>query len=159
MELLERHTLAQDLALEPGKEQKVPWQVALRLDCPVTTKESGLFLLYGANLDDPGARGVIDLPVALAPPLESFITTLENHFAFEARTRRFEAGFTHVKFKPPSKYPTLEEMVVAMRIGEDGLHLRFDCKRKGLGRGPKSNIAGTAVPHPRIPAAHRPAQP
>lgn len=140
MEMLERHTLAQDLALQPKESKTIPWSLSLRLDCPIRTKDSGLFLIYGENLDDPAKRGVIDLPVTLAQPLEVFITTVENHFAFEARARRFGEGFTHVRFKPSAKYPTLDEFNVAMRIGEEGLQLHFSAKTKGLARGPKSGV-------------------
>lgn len=140
MEILERHTLAENFTVKPQEKKSVPWSLALRMDCPISTKESGLFLIYGENMDDAGKRGVIDLPVKLAQPLETLITTVENHFAFEARTRRYGEGFTHVKFKPPATYPTLDEFVIAMRIGEEGLQLQFSTKTKGLARGPKSGV-------------------
>ncbi|HEX7927570.1 MAG TPA: hypothetical protein VF678_08265 [bacterium] len=140
MEMLERHTLAADFAVKPKDKKSVPWTLSLKMDCPISTKESGLFLIYGENLDDQAKRGVIDLPVKLAPPLETLITTVENHFAFEARTRRYATGLTHVKFKPPATYPTLEEFTIGMRIGEEGLQLQFSAKAKGLARGAKSGV-------------------
>jgi sporulation-control protein spo0M len=144
-EFLERHVLADDFAIEPQGKKSVPWSLSLRMDCPITTKDSGMFLLYGENLDDAAKRGVIDLPVKLAPPLETFIATVENHFAFEARGRRYSDGFTHVRFKPPATYPTLEEIVVAMRIGEEGLQLQFAAKARGLARGPKSGVRSRSM--------------
>lgn len=138
MEFMERHTLVEDFSIDPRAKKEVPWQISLRMDCPITTKDSGMFLIYGENLDDMAKRGVIDLPVNLAAPLETFITTVENHFAFEARARRYDDGFTHVKFKPPTTYPTLDEFNIAMRIGEEGLQLQFSAKAKGLSRGPKA---------------------
>jgi len=140
MEILERHTLSSDFSVKPKEKKTVPWSLSLRMDCPISTKDSGLFLIYGENLDDQAKRGVIDLPVKLAQPLETLIATVENHFAFEARTRRFGDGFTHVKFKPPATYPTLDEFNIAMRIGEEGLQLQFSAKAKGLARGPKSGV-------------------
>jgi len=140
MEILERHTLAEDFAVKPQEKKSVPWNLALKMDCPISTKDSGMFLLYGENLDDAAKRGVIDLPVKLAQPLETFITTVENHFAFEARTRRYGSGFTHVKFKPPATYPTLDDFSIAMRIGEEGMQLQFSAKTKGLARGNKTGV-------------------
>jgi hypothetical protein len=133
--ILERQTLAEGVELEPGDEKTLPWRFALALDAPVKTSESGPFLLYGGRLEVGGERGQIDLPVELAPPLETFITTLENLFAFEARGRRFAEGFLEVRFKPPASYPTLEEMVVAMRLDDHDAHLRFRGRLKALRRG------------------------
>ncbi len=138
--VLERHTLAEDFALQPGEQRTAAWSLPLRMDCPATTTESGTFLLYGSKLDDPASRGLIDVPVALAAPLEAVITTLENHFAFDCRGRRYSDGFMEVRFKPPGTYPTLEEFLVAMRIGEDGLDLNFRCKLKGFQRGSKPGL-------------------
>jgi hypothetical protein len=81
LSIIERQTLAEKLDLAPSQEHKASWTIDIRADCPATTKESGPFLLYGTNLDDPGGRGMIDLPVELAASLEALISTVENHFA------------------------------------------------------------------------------
>jgi len=138
--ILERRTLAERLMLAAGQEHKEAWSLPIRADCPTTTKESGPFLLYGTNLDDPAARGMIDLPVTLAPALEALIATVENHFAFEARTRRNAAGFVEVQFKPPLTYPTLQEFSIAMQVNGGDLNLRFRCKLKGFRRGAKAGV-------------------
>jgi len=138
--LLERQTLAENLTLAPGQEHATPWTIQIKPDCPTTTKESGLFLLYGTNLDDPAGRGMIDLPVELAQSLEALITTVENHFAFEARSRKNQDGFVEVQFKPPTRYPTLQEFSIAMRVTGADLELRFRCKLKGFQRGPKPGV-------------------
>ncbi len=139
--LLERHTLAENLTLAPGQDRTAPWTIQIQPDCPTTTKESGMFLLYGTNLDDPAGRGMIDLQVELAQPLEALITTVENHFAFEARSRKNQDGFVEVQFKPPGTYPTLQEFSIAMRVTGEDLNLRFRCKLKGFQRGPKPGVA------------------
>ena len=137
---LEHKTLAENLTLAPGQEHKASWTLQIRADCPTTTRESGPFLLYGTNLDDPGGRGMIDLPVALSPALEAFIATIENHFAFEARSRKNTDGFIEVQFKPPETYPTLQEFSLAMAVNGLDLNLRFTCKLKGFQRGAKSGV-------------------
>lgn len=138
--ILERHTLAENLDLAAGQEHRAPWTLAIQSDCPATTNESGPFLLYGTNLDDPAGRGMIDLPVELAASLEALISTVENHFAFEARTRKNQDGFVEVMFKPPGTYPTLQEFSIAMRVTGADLNLRFRCKLKGFQRGAKAGV-------------------
>jgi sporulation-control protein spo0M len=138
--MLDRLTLAESLTLAPGQEHKAIWTLQIRTDCPTTTKESGPFLLYGTNLDDSAGRGMIDIPVTLAPALEALIATVENHFAFEARTRKNTDGFIEVQFKPPGTYPTLQEFSVAMQVSGPDLNLRFSCKLKGFQRGPKAGV-------------------
>lgn len=138
--IIDRQTLAEKLELAAGQEHKTSWTIDIRADCPATTKESGPFLLYGTNLDDPGGRGMIDLPVELAASLEALIATVENHFAFEARTRRNQDGFVEVMFKPPGTYPTLQEFSIAMRVIGADLNLRFRCKLKGFQRGVKAGV-------------------
>jgi sporulation-control protein spo0M len=140
MEFLERHLLTPEFALAPGEQRSAGWELPLRMDGPITTKDGGPFLIYGGNLDDPGARGVIDLRVDVAPAVAAFIATLETRFAFEERTRGYGDGFTTVKLKPPSTYPTLAEFYVSLRIGEEGLQLRFRCKLKRFGRGAKAGL-------------------
>jgi hypothetical protein len=138
--ILERQTLAERLTLAPGQEHQAAWSLPIKTDCPTTTKESGPFLLYGTTLDDPAGRGMIDLPVALAPPLEALIATVENHFAFEARTRKNAHGFVEVQFKPPGTYPTLLEFSVGMQVSGQDLNLRFRCKLKAFQRGAKAGV-------------------
>jgi sporulation-control protein spo0M len=138
--LLERMTLIEKLTLAPGQEHKAPWKLQIQPDCPVTTKESGPFLLYGTNLDDTAGRGMIDLPVELSASLEVLIATVENHFAFEARSRKNQDGFMEVIFKPPGRYPTLQEFSIAMKVTGEDLNLRFRCKLKGFQRGPKAGV-------------------
>jgi hypothetical protein len=140
LDVIEKHPLAEDFALAPGAERTEPWSVTLRQDCWATGKDGGMFLIYGGNLEAAAERGFIDVPVGLAPPIETFIQTVENHFAFEARSRKHSGGYAQVRFKPPAKYPTLEEFSAALRIGEDGLSLRFACKTKGLARGKDTGI-------------------
>jgi hypothetical protein len=138
--ILDQQTLAERLSLAAAQEHKAPWNLPIRSDCPTTTKESGPFLLYGINLEDPAGRGMIDLPVTLAPSLEALIATVENHFAFEARSRRNTQGFVEVQFKPPGTYPTLQEFSIAMQISGQDLNLRFRCKLKGFQRGAKAGV-------------------
>ncbi len=138
--LLERQTLADGLTLAAGQEHKGAWTIQVKPDCPAKTQESGPFILYGTNLEDPAGRGMIDLPVELAPSLEVLIATVENHFAFEARSRKNQDGFVEVLFKPPATYPTLQEFSIAMRISGADLNLRFRCKLKGFQRGPKAGV-------------------
>ena len=133
--LLERHELAEGLTLAPNEEHKAEWEFALASDCPITSSVGCLFLLYGGNMDEPGRWSRIDLRVDLGPELQTFITTLENHFAFEAKSKHYQEGFTEVRFKPPSTYPTLEELSVLMRVREkEGMTLKFICTLKGLSR-------------------------
>lgn len=123
--------LAADVVLKPGQETSHSWILRLPPDCPISTKLGGPFLVYGAA-GDLGKAGKIDLPVRLAPALEAFVETVENHFAFVAKGRTTLEDFTEVAFKPPDSYPTLTEFAVSMRLGPDQVELRFRAKRKRL---------------------------
>jgi sporulation-control protein spo0M len=141
LKMLERHKLAAGFTLKPGEEKRVAFELQLTAGAPIQSKEGSPFLLYGGELETAGARGQIDLPVALAPPFESFITTLENHFAFEARSRRCVEGVIEVHCKPPSSYPTLDELVILFRIDGENVEVEFDGKGKGLARGEGGGVA------------------
>ena len=161
--LLERHELAEGLTLAPNEEHKAEWEFALASDCPITSSVGCLFLLYGGNLDEPGRWSRIDLRVDLGPELQTFITTLENHFAFEAKSKHYQEGFTEVRFKPPSTYPTLEELSVLMRVrGHDPeiyLHPQGPLPEQGKKADPPQ---GGSRAHPGkegVPVAGRPTQP
>ncbi len=154
LELLDEHCLEEGLHLEPGGEHRAEWDFALRSDCPITSKEGSLFLLYGRDLAEETARSKIDLQVQLSPVLEAMVSSIENHFAFAAKSRAFANGFTEVRFKPPASYPTLEEMTVLMRLREEeGMELRFRCRTKKLdrsgGKGMKSHVAEISHTYPR----------
>lgn len=140
MEMLDKQTIAEALDLKPAEEISMNWQLDLTRNCPVKTKDEGPFLLYGGSLDKPRDRGQIDLPVEPHPTLEAFITTLENHFAFEARTRRFKDGILEIRFKPPERYATLEEFDVFMSLNDSGATLSFNGKYKGLRRGVPGDV-------------------
>jgi sporulation-control protein spo0M len=135
LELTEQAELGKGIALEPGAEHKAEWEFALASDCPITSKEGSLFLLYGGELDKETGRSKIDLQVRLSPVLESLVSGIENHFAFAAKSRTHAMGFTEVRFKPPASYPTLEEMAVLMRLREkEGMELLFRCRAKKFDR-------------------------
>lgn len=144
--LIERKSLGKQFSLKPGEDQTSPFELLLPPDCPVTSKEGSLFLLYGGNLEDSAARSKIDLQVQLSPVLETLVATIENHFAFAAKSRGDADGFTEVKFKPPSSYPTLDELTLLMRVREkEGMDLRFHCKIKTFERGPMARGLKTKV--------------
>ena len=135
LEIVERKSLGKPFTLGPGDEKSAEWSFQLAHDCPVTSKEGSLFLLYGRDLDEAAARRKIDLRVQLSPVLETVIASIENHFAFASKSRSHADGFTEVRFKPPSSYPTLDEMIVLMRVREkEGMDLEFHCRVKTFDR-------------------------
>ncbi len=134
-EIVRQHRLAEALQLAPGDSRSADWAFELARDCPITTSEGGLFLLYGSGLGTEEGWGRIDLQVRLHPVLETLITTIENQFHFEARTRRNSDGMVEVKFKPPPSYASLEEFYVRMRMLPEQLALVFRFKIKALARG------------------------
>ena len=135
LKLLERQVLAEAVRLEPGQQAEYDFRFDLPPEFPVKTKDSGPFLLYGGNLEDPSARGLIDLPVAPQVALESFIAALENNFSFEVRGYRFSKGFLEARYKAPGNYPTVEELVAAVRLNDQQATLRFRVRLQTLGRG------------------------
>lgn len=141
LQILERARVADGFSLKPGEEKKADWELPLGNDAPTLSKEGGPFLVYGADLSVVGARGQIDLPVELSPPASAFITTLENHFAFEARSRKCTGGVVEVRLKPPASYPALEELTVLMRIDEKTVKLELRGKSRGL----KAGEPGTLI--------------
>ena len=141
LQILERARLAEGFSLKPGEEKKADWELPLGNDAPTLSKEGGPFLVYGADLNLVEARGQIDLPVELSPPTSAFITTLENHFAFEARSRKCVGGVVEVHLKPPASYPALEELTVLMRINEKTVQLELRSKSKGLKAGHPGALA------------------
>ena len=107
-----------------------------------------------ADLEQSGERSKIDLRVQLAPVLETVISSIENHFAFAAKSRIHANGFTEVSFKPPSSYPTLDEMTVLMRVREnEGLDLHFHCRirtfNRAAGKGLKARTVKLEHNYPR----------
>lgn len=141
LEVIEERALSEGVKLEPGAEHRAEWDFALGSDCPITSKEGSLFLLYGRDLADETARSKIDLQVKLSPVLEAMVASIENHFAFAAKSRGYAEGFTEVRFKPPASYPTLEEMTVLMRLHDkEGMELNFRCKAKKFDRGAAKGV-------------------
>ncbi|MEE8395792.1 MAG: hypothetical protein V3S29_07030 [bacterium] len=133
-------------SLQAGAEHRAEWAIALPPDCPITSTEGALFLIYGGNLEQPGAWSKIDLRVGLATVLETFVTTMENHFAFAATTRKHDGGYTEVRFKPPTSYPTMEEMGVRMRLREkEGMELRFQCRLRKFDRNQPGAVTTAAA--------------
>jgi hypothetical protein len=140
LQLLRRETLAEGFSLEPGQERRCEWELALELAGPVQSKEGSPFLLYGGELSTPEARGQIDLPVQLAPPFKAFLTTLENHFAFELRGSKCVDGVLEGRFKPPASYPTLEELTVLVSLDAKQVKVEFQSRGKGLKRGEEGGV-------------------
>lgn len=140
LQVLERITLAEGFALKPDQEQRCEWEIPLGLAGPIQSKEGGPFLLYGGDLNTPEARGQIDLPVQLAPPLAAFLTTIENHFAFELRGSKCADGVLEGRFKPPSSYPTLEELTVLVTLDAKSVKVELQGRGKGLKRGEEGGV-------------------
>lgn len=134
-DVLERQVAAEGVRLEPGETHSTAFSFKLAHDCPVRSKEASPFLLYGEALEEDGRRGQIDLSVRLAPPLEAFIAAMENHFAFEARGYKRADGYTEVRMKPPDKMPTLQEVLVWLRLDGDEAEVQLRVRRKTLKRG------------------------
>ena len=140
MQLLERTTLAEDFTLKPGEEKRCEWNLPLALAGPIQSKEGSPFLLYGGELGTPEARGQIDLPVQLAPSFNAFLTTLENHFAFELRGSKCSDGVLEGRYKPPASYPTLEELTVLITLDAKSVKVEFQGRGKGLKRGEDGSL-------------------
>lgn len=134
LKILDRTQLAKGFSLKPGEEKQVEWEFPLGSDAPIQSSDGGPFLLYGGNLDSTQGRGQLDLPVQLSPPLAAFITTLENHFAFESRGCKCEKGVVTVRLKPPGSYPTLDELFVSFKLDAKSVHLGFTGRGKGIKR-------------------------
>ncbi|MEE8433174.1 MAG: hypothetical protein V3S64_00165 [bacterium] len=130
--LLEHSQLAKGFSLEPGAEKKEAWELPLGNAAPIMSKEGSPFILYGADLKQLGARGQIDLPVGLSPPVSAFIATLENHYAFEARASKCAGAVLETRFKPPGSYPLLDELTISMKIDDKAVVLVFNGKGKGI---------------------------
>jgi SpoOM protein len=138
--VLDRVTLAEGFTLQPGQEKLCPWSLPLGPMGPIQSKEGSPFLLYGGNLETPETRGQIDLPVQLAAPLKAFLTTLENHFAFELRGSKCTEGVLEGRFKPPASYPTLEELTVLLSLDAKSVKVEFLSRGKGLKRGEEGGV-------------------
>ena len=144
-EVMQRLTLAQSVALKPGKEAHKEWSIELPPDCPVTSTAGSLFLLYGGDVDAPGEYGMLDLRVGLEPALEAFIETVENHFSFMAGSPKYVDGYTETALKPPASYPTLERMLVLMRLRDEVLELVYHCKKKSFDRGATTGVGSKTI--------------
>ena len=134
-ETVTRHRLAEGLAMAPGDSHRAGWEFTLARDCPISTKEGTLFLLYGGDLEQPEGWGRIDLQVALHPVLETLVGTIETQFHFEARGRKNVADAVEVRFKPPASYPTMKEFVARVALRGDELDVTFRAALKALARG------------------------
>lgn len=134
-ETVTRHRLAEGLAIAPGDAHQAAWEFSLARDCPISTKEGTLFLLYGGDLDQPQGWGRIDLQVLLHPVLETLVGTIETQFHFEARGRKNLADAVEVRFKPPASYPTMKDLYARVALREDALDVTFRAGLKALARG------------------------
>jgi len=140
-DIRDRCELGSGISLQPGETFRGEWSFALPTDCPITSKTGALFLLYGSTPDEPGRFGMLDLNVALAPVLETFISTVENLFSFQATGRKHHDGYTEVRFKVPATYPSLEKLQILMRYREpEGMQLVYQAKVKGFDREGKSGL-------------------
>lgn len=140
LKILERVTLAEGFSLKPDEERREAWELPLDLMAPIQSKDASPFLLYGGDLDTREARGQIDLPVKLAPPLEAFLTTLENHFAFELRGSHCEDGVLEGRFKPPASYPTVEELSVLISLEPKAVRVEFKARGRAIAPGAKGGL-------------------
>jgi hypothetical protein len=134
-ETVTRHRLAEGLTVAPGDAHEAGWEFTLARDCPISTKEGTLFLLYGGNLDQPQGWGRIDLQVVLHPVLETLVGTIETQFHFEARGRKNVADAVEVRFKPPASYPTMKDFYARVALRGDTLEVTFRAALKSLARG------------------------
>ena len=142
----ERRDLGAGLTLKPGGTFQAGWEFALPSDCPVTSRSGALFLLYGNRLGEAGGFGMLDLKVSLAPVLETFISTVENLFSFEAAGRKYSDGYTEVRFKPPESFPSLEKLDLLMRYREpEGMELVYQATVKTFAREGKTGVKNRQV--------------
>lgn len=130
--LLERSQLAKGFSLEPGAEKKETWELPLGNAAPIVSKEGSPFIVYGADLNQVGARGQINLPVGISPPASAFIAMLENNYAFEARSSICAGATLETRFKPPGSYPLLDELTITIKIDDRAVTLVFHGKGKGI---------------------------
>lgn len=141
-EILKEKTLKKQISLESGARDNEKFELNLPPGCPITTKVSSLFLLYGSDLKEKGKFGVIDLRVFAAPALETLVKTAENHFSFEARTWKNTQEGILVTFKPPASLKTMEELTLEMKVDESkALHLVYSAKFTTLSRQPGKGVS------------------
>lgn len=135
LSILQRIELAKGINLKPQEEKRVEFQLPLAPTTPIQSKTGGPFLLYGGNIETPQTRGHVDLPIELSPSFAGFLSTLENHFAFETKASESLEGVIEARLKPPGSYPTLEELTVTFRPGSKDVEVEFYGKGRGLKRG------------------------
>ena len=144
-EMIERKLLTEQPSLPPDGEISSDWAFQLKKDCPVTSKDGALFLLYGANLDQSSLWSKLDLQVTPCLELEILLAILENRFQFAVTSAKFEQGFTEYRLKTPESYPTMDSFILRARVNEEAaLDLDFRFRIKRLARGPEAGVkAGT----------------
>ncbi len=140
-EIITRHRLAAALTIAPDDAHQAAWEFTLARDCPISTKEGTLFLLYGGDLAQPQGWGRIDLQVVLHPVLETLVGTIETQFQFEARGRKNVADAVEVRFNPPASYPTMKEFHARLALRGDDLDVTFRATLKALARGGAKGVS------------------
>jgi len=138
--VLERIVLAKGIGLKPEEEKRVEFRMEISPTAPIQSKTGGPFLLYGGDLGSPQTRGHVDLPIQLSQSFAGFLTTLENHFAFETKSSQSVEGVIEARLKPPGSYPTLEELTVTFKPGAKDIEVEFHGKSRGLRRSEEGGL-------------------
>jgi len=134
-EVLEKHIVAQDIALQAGSELTFGWNFNLSTDCPITDKQGGLYLLFGGD-EALTEGGRLNLQINLHPILQNYLQTFTTQFRFLEKYQKRKSELTEVKLIPPDsrEYPNMDYVLCFLRIHDEQLEAHYRFKMSGLGR-------------------------
>jgi len=124
------------------QENKLAFSFHLAEDCPITDKNSGLYLLYG-NRESIENGSFLQLNIRPQKILIDFTQIFQSFHRFQEKGFKNKKGYLEVKFIPPKsrEYATIDGLNCLMRIKDKNLELKYLFKVKNLSYAAAGNVA------------------
>ena len=110
--------------LAPQETMSISWTFQLDTNCPISDRNSSLFLLYGPAGTTLGALPVTVRPNRVFPQV---ISLLESSFQFVCKNVKAGNGAVEAKLKPPTarRFSLVEELTLGLSFDADDLLLKY----------------------------------
>jgi len=109
-----------------NEEVSFPWTFELERNCTISEKAQSLHLVVGReDAGDPAGF----LPATVLPHsyIGEIIGLFESSFSFVLKGQKSKKGWVDSKLKPPAggRFPTLDYLVLSIRLDDDTLRLKY----------------------------------
>ena len=126
-------SLCANESFKSGEEKTFSWDFPLAMDCPITVKDSSLFILLGDN-SNPENFGHLQLNVQLSQMLKQFIESFELFYRFTIAAMKNRKGFVEIKMLPPKtrEYGFLDALNYTLRLDKDVIEIKYEASIKTI---------------------------